>query len=81
MGQNMKNTAFIIKIQDAENNEIKWEATRVITKIIDTPAWPILAASSSTDHIRSVAQILTSKSSQSKWLDKLESGRGEIIDL
>ena len=52
----------------------------MITKIIDTPAWPILSASDSTDHIRNVAQILTSKSSQSKWLDKLESGKkGEII--
>ena len=60
--------------QSSQDNQIMWEATRVISKIIDTPAWPILAQKSdgTASHLREVARVLVSRDSQSKWLDKLE---------
>ena len=69
--------------QKSPDNQIMWEATRVISKIIDTPAWPILAQQDegTAAHLREVARVLVARDSQSKWLDKLEDlVTGETIE-
>ena len=42
---------------DEMETSVKWEATRVITRIIDTPAWPILTQAGTGQHIREVCKI------------------------